>query len=336
MSAPRAGDRIGSWILEEPVGTGSFGQVWRARHHIFGEPAAIKIPTDVQYVQNLRREGVTIHGLRHANIVRAIDLDPYADPPYLVMEYVPGDSLRQFIDARPSGLPTSAARAVMQGVLAALVSAHEAGVIHRDIKPANILLTCRADAVESIEPGSVKVADFGLGHVGGLTSQTIMQSGERADGGGLSGTIAYMSPEQREGRELDGRSDLYSCGIVLFEMLTGERPHGSELPSELRSDVPADLDAVFQRCYARRERRFENAADMLRALSEPVGAIRGSKRGGCPSCGRATQADEQFCIECGAQLVKTIPRCWACHGYVQLQDRFCIFCGADLRRSRMA
>ena len=79
------------------MGAGSFGEVWRARHHVFGEFVAIKIPTDPKFVRNLQREGVAVHGLRHPNIVRAIDLDPYADPPYLVMEYVDGPSLRQVI-----------------------------------------------------------------------------------------------------------------------------------------------------------------------------------------------------------------------------------------------
>ncbi|MCH7527435.1 MAG: protein kinase, partial [Planctomycetes bacterium] len=105
MSAPRLGDRINNYLLDELIGSGSFGQVWRAHHHVFDELVAIKIPTDPDYVQNLRREGVAIHGMRHPNIVRAIDLDPYADPPYLIMEYVRGDSLRQILHAHPKGLP---------------------------------------------------------------------------------------------------------------------------------------------------------------------------------------------------------------------------------------
>ena len=95
MASLREGDRIHNYLLEARVGAGSFGEVWRARHHIFGEVVAIKIPTDPQYVRNLQREGVAIHGLRHPNIVRAIDMDPYADPPYLIMEYIDGPSLRE-------------------------------------------------------------------------------------------------------------------------------------------------------------------------------------------------------------------------------------------------
>jgi len=351
MAAPRSGDRISSYVLDAPIGTGSFGQVWRARHHIFDECVAIKIPTDADYVQNLRREGVTIHGLRHPNIVRAIDLDPYADPPFLIMEYVPGDSLRAFIDAHPKGMPIESAMRIMQGVLAALVVAHDAGVIHRDIKPANILLTETADAVDGVTSQSVKVADFGLGGVGGATLNSIAESiagKHEQPGRGLSGTLAYMSPEQKQGLPLDGRSDLYACGIVLFEMLIGDRPQGTELPSAMRPEVSTVLDDVFRRCYARRERRFPNAADMLAALtatassattsaSTSVAAPTVASAAGrvCPSCHGRAQEDDHYCIHCGQQLVESLPRCRSCNALVEAADRYCIFCGADLRRARV-
>ncbi|MCH8913693.1 MAG: protein kinase [Planctomycetes bacterium] len=98
MSELQHGDRINNYIVEELIGTGSFGQVFKAKHHVFDEYVAIKIPTDPQYVQNLRREGVTVHGLRHDNIVRALDMDPFATPPYLIMEYLAGPTLREVID----------------------------------------------------------------------------------------------------------------------------------------------------------------------------------------------------------------------------------------------
>ncbi len=136
MKRPQAGDRISNYILDAQIGCGSFGEVWKAHHHIFEEVVAIKIPTDAQYVRNLRHEGVAIHGLDHPNIVRAIDLDPYADQPYLIMEYVDGPSLREIIDAHPQGLGTDASVAILTGVLSALDAAGCAGIVHRDIKPA--------------------------------------------------------------------------------------------------------------------------------------------------------------------------------------------------------
>ncbi len=117
MSELQPGDRINNYIVEELIGTGSFGLVFKAKHHVFDEYVAVKIPTDPQYVQNLRREGVAVHGLRHNNIVRALDMDPYHAPPYLIMEYLAGPTLREVIDAHPKGLPQRSAVNIMKGVL---------------------------------------------------------------------------------------------------------------------------------------------------------------------------------------------------------------------------
>lgn len=340
MPSPRVGDRISNYLLEELIGHGSFGQVWRARHHVLDKLVAIKIPTDLQYVRNLQQEGVAIHGIHHPNIVRALDLDPYADPPYLIMEYVDGPSLRQVLDANPKGLPVGAVVEIMRGVLGALDAAHGAGLIHRDVKPANILVQHPLEEIATVMAAAIKVTDFGLGRAGGLTTASIMQSGSLLTEAGrdISGTLAYMAPEQKEGKEVDGRADLYSCGIVLFELLTGERPSGSELPGSLRGDVPKFLDEVFENSYARLERRYPSAARMLEALNpsgtRAVGAWPrpGVVVGGgtCPGCGGAVQANDQFCIHCGHQLVAVVPRCPSCHAFVNRRDRFCIFCGAKL------
>jgi len=344
MATLREGDRISNYLLEARVGAGSFGEVWRARHHVFPEVVAIKIPTDTQYVRNLQREGVAIHGLRHPNIVRAIDLDPYADPPYLIMEYVDGPSLRAVIEEQGSKFPIEAAAAILRGVLHALAAAHQAGLIHRDVKPANILLSCRPDAIGSISEQAVKVADFGLGHVGGVTRESMLQSGSLGaeDGRTVSGTLAYMSPEQKEGGHIDGRSDLYACGIILFEMLTGERPQGTDLPSSLRPGVPPNFDEVFRRSYTRLDRRYGSASEMAAALvpgarvpppvsSEPAQPrLRNGATARCPGCANPVHRDDQFCIYCGRQLVAAVPRCGACQAFVQPSDRFCIFCGKDL------
>ncbi len=337
----KEGDRISNYLLEQRVGAGSFGEVWRARHHVFGEAVAIKIPTDPQFVRNLQREGTAVHGLRHPNIVRAIDLDPYADPPYLVMEYVDGPSLREAVDRYQGEFPVGAAVAVLRGILQALAAAHENNLVHRDIKPANVLLSHPLEELASISEQSVKITDFGLGRVGGVTAQSIMQSGsmQTEEGRSIAGTLAYMSPEQREGAELDARSDLFSCGVVLFEMLTGKKPQGGDLPSSLRSGVPAHLDQVFQRSYTGYERRFSSARQMLDAVAgAPAETERAASRcwvppGGdpvCPACNNPVHRDDQFCIQCGQQLVASVPRCAACQAFVHASDRFCIFCGNDL------
>jgi serine/threonine protein kinase len=348
MASLNEGDRISNYLLEARVGAGSFGEVWRARHHVFGDLVAIKIPTDTQYVRNLQREGVAIHGLRHPNIVRALDLDPYGDPPYLIMEYVDGPSVRETIDHYKREFPVGSAIAILRGVLLALTVAHENGVIHRDIKPANILLAHPLESLSMIAAQAVKITDFGLGRIGGDTAQSIMQSGSivTEEGRSVEGTIAYMSPEQKDGGDLDGRSDLYACGVMLFEMLVGERPQGTDMPSSFRTDVPAYLDEVYKRSYTRLERRFESAKAMLAALGReapqkaplvppPLPQAEAPPPQGtndkCPACKTSIHHDDQFCISCGQQLVTAVPRCASCGEVVHLNDRFCIFCGNDLR-----
>ncbi len=344
MAALREGDRISNYLLEARIGCGSFGEVWRAKHHVFDEVVAIKIPTDSQFVRNLQREGVAVHGLRHPNIVRAIDLDPYADPPYLVMEYVDGPSLRAVIDEFGAAFPIDAAVTITRGILHALSAAHEGGLIHRDVKPANVMLNHPMESIASITEQAVKVTDFGLGAVGGTTTHSMMQSGSllTEQGRSIAGTWAYMSPEQKEGGELDARSDLFSCGIVLFEMLTGERPAGSDLPSSLRSGVRPYLDEVFRRSCTRRSRRYGSAGEMLAAVNEseprgvhidttvPSSGVDDHNGPRCSACRMIVDRDDQFCIRCGHQLVEAVPRCPACKAYVHHSDRFCIFCGKDL------
>ncbi len=347
MAKLAKGDRISNYLLDEPLGIGSFGEVWRARHHMFDDMVAIKVPTDPDFVRNLQREGVAIHGLRHPNIVRAIDLDPYADPPYLVMEYVEGPSLREAIDEYKREFPVAAAVTIMRGILQALQAAHDGGLVHRDVKPANLLLNHPLAKLASITERAIRVTDFGLGHAGGVTTASLMQSGSltTGDGRSIAGTLAYMSPEQKDGRNVDGRSDLYACGIILFEMLVGERPQGTDLPSTLRTEIPRELDEVFRRSYTRWERRYGSAREMLDALrpepttaapEPPPAPVQWPQVDGglsCPGCRTPVHRDDQFCIKCGRQLVASVPRCpnQECHAFVHLRDKFCVFCGADLQ-----
>ena len=226
---------------------------------------AIKIPTDTQYVRNLQREGAAIHGLVHPNIVRAMGFDPYGDPPYLVMEYVPGMSLRALISEKSLRIPDAVA--IMRQVLAGLAHAHKNGIVHRDIKPENILIHERAKTDGFAAEGVVKVTDFGLGRAASKTAVgSIIYSQSMNDDAGkeIAGTLDYMAPEQRTGAETDARADLYACGVVLYEMLTGERPAGTDLPSDLNNTVPRHLDEAFKRSYARLEKRFVSRRMSLR------------------------------------------------------------------------
>ncbi len=312
---PNPNQRISEYVLDARIGGGTFGEVWRARHHVWTDQlVAIKIPTDPQYVRNLQREGATIHGLVHPNIVRAMGFDPYADPPYLTMEYVPGTSLRPLIQQKQ--LRIDDAIAILKQVLAGLSHAHAAGVVHRDIKPENILIHERAATVGYSAEAVVKVTDFGLGRAATKTTVgSIVYSAEMNDEAGreIAGTLDYMAPEQRSGGEVDARADVYACGVILYEMLTGERPAGTDLPSDLTKSVPRHLDEAFKRSYARLDKRFASAEEFSRALSAPstapaigspvvAGPLSSNQRTiPCPTCngrGIRPSAELTICAYC--------------------------------------
>src|SRR2546430_8686220 len=266
---PTPNQRISEYVLVEKIGGGSFGEVWKAHHHVWTDQlVAIKIPTDGQYVRNLQREGAAIHGLIHPNIVRAMGFDPYADPAYLTMEYVPGTSLRPLIKGRQPNIDQSIA--VMRQMLAGLDYAHNQGLMHQDVKPENILIHERAAREGYGVDGLVKVTDFGLGRAATSTAVgSIVYSASLNDAAGkeIAGTLDYIAPEQRGGGEIDRRADLYACGVILYELLTGERPAGTDLPSDLNPKVPKWLDHVFKPPYARLDKRYGRAADFFTALA---------------------------------------------------------------------
>src|SRR3982751_647640 len=130
---PSSNQRVGEFVLMDRINRGAFGEVWKAHHHVWRDQlVAIKIPTDPQYLRNLQREGVAIHGLTHPNVVRAIGFDPYADPAYLTMEYIPGSSLRPLIQKK--ALAIGDAVSVLRQMLAGLGHAPAPGLVHRGMK----------------------------------------------------------------------------------------------------------------------------------------------------------------------------------------------------------
>jgi serine/threonine protein kinase len=353
MASPN--QRINEYILEEKIGGGAFGEVWRARHHVWADQfVALKIPTEPSYVRHLQQEGAAIHGLLHPNIVRAIGFDPYGDPPYLTMEYVPGTSLRPLIKSKK--LTPADTIAIMRQVLAGLRYAHERGLVHRDLKPENILVHERALRDGFGVEGVIKVADFGLGQAAAATkaaaaNSIAYSSSMNSDSGReIAGTLEYMAPEQRSGGPVDQRADLYACGVILYEMLTSEKPAGTEVPSDLNPASPKLLDEVFRRSYARLEKRYASAAEFASALApaappplsivpgpgapgsqvKPAVNRNGSTGAACPQCHKPVDANDQFCMHCGIQLVSAIRRCQRCGAYPDKADRFCIFCGEEL------
>ena len=346
-----ANQRVGEYVLDARVGGGAFGEVWRAHHHAWTDQlVAVKIPTDPQYLRNLQHEGYAIHGLQHPNIVRAIGFDPFAATPYLAMEYVPGTSLRPLITKKTVGIPS--AIAILRQVLGGLGYAHANGLVHRDIKPENILVHERAAAAGFGTEGLVKVTDFGLGKAAtAMAAQSIAYSASMNDAAGrdIAGSLDYMAPEQRAGGAIDGRADLYACGVVLYELLTGEKPAGTDVPSDVNRAVPKSLDEVFRRSYARLEKRYASAAEFAAALAAAVPTAAPARAAparppiapqvkplpstpaGCPRCHQPVESTDQFCMHCGVQLVAHVRRCRKCGAYPDESDRYCIFCGETLK-----
>lgn len=257
---PAIGDRIGPYVLEERIGQGGFGEVWRARHSVLEEKVvAAKIPTEDGYIGVLRREGIIQHRLKHPLIVEMLDIDIDHDPPYLVMEYVEGGDLRKLI-TREAPLPAEKALRMAEAILEALQVAHEAGAIHRDLKPENVLLP---------REGGIKLTDFGLGTAIDASRPMLLRSQtmRSEEIGTVAGTLAYMAPEQRSGKgPVDGRADIFAFGVILFELITGELPVGPVAPTQARDDLWPEYDEVYRKCCAPIPYRYESVPQVLRAL----------------------------------------------------------------------
>lgn len=271
----------GRYEVRSLIGRGGMATVHLGRDTRLSRLVAIKmlrvdLARDAIFQTRFRREAQAAASLNHPNIVAVYDTgeEPARGPdgktvmvPYIVMEYVEGHTVKELLsDGTPVPIPE--AIEITEGVLSALEYAHGAGLVHRDIKPGNIMLT---------NTGKVKVMDFGIARA--LTdSQATMTSANA-----VVGTALYLSPEQARGERIDERSDVYSAGCVLFELLTGRAPfagdsavslayqHVSELPpvpSSIATDVPASLDRVVMKALAKDpEQRYASAADMAADLS---------------------------------------------------------------------
>ncbi len=283
-----AGDRVSEYVLLEKVGEGGFGEVWKARHHEFErELVAVKVPTDPAFASQLRVEGRLQHDLVHPHIVRTIGLDPAADPPYFVMEWVDGETLRDAIRSR-GRLGYAVALEVATQVAEALACAHARGVVHRDVKPENVLLSwtrpfppcADAEALPAWRDLThrtlhARVADFGLGRLTQAAARDLVRSGSVAtqDGRSIAGTLAYMAPEQKRGADSGPRADVYALGMVFYEAAVGVPPEGAFRDlSRQDAEAPAAVDEWVRTCLAQApEDRFADAREALQALRAAVG-----------------------------------------------------------------
>jgi eukaryotic-like serine/threonine-protein kinase len=254
----------GRYRIQRKLGAGGMADVYLAEDQELGRRVAIKIlngrhANDAQFIERFRREAKNAAALNHPNIVSIYDRGEAEDTYYIAMEFLDGRTLKELIVGHGAA-PVRVAIEYARQILSALRFAHRHGIVHRDIKPHNVLVDAE---------GRVKVTDFGIARAG--TSQM-------TETGSIVGTAQYLSPEQARGGEVDQRSDLYSLGVVLYELLTGKTPFEGDTPvevamkhlsnapkppSELRKDIPPELDMVVLRALAKDPNdRYQSADEM--------------------------------------------------------------------------
>jgi serine/threonine protein kinase len=272
----KPGDQVRDYILEQRIGAGGVGEVWRARHIRLNKPVAIKLILphlceDENIYSRFVQEAIATANLEHPHIISVHDFFSVGDDAFLVMSFIEGGSLQDRIKKRRR-LSIPETLLIARGILDALDFAHQKGIVHRDVKPSNILLSPELHGY---------LVDFGIALVLGKTRITRF--------GANIGTPDYMSPEQIRGEQLDHRTDVYSFGCVLYEMLTGQSPfrrseddteftlmerHMNEAPVSMRSlesSINVETEAVIMRALAKdRDQRFAGCADMAKALVAAV------------------------------------------------------------------
>ena len=283
------GKTIGKVRIERVIAKGGMAEVYLGMHLTLDRPVAVKVmhnyvESDPELQSRFEREAKVVAGLRHPNIVQIFDFDTAEGHPYIVMEYLMGPSLAVYLrglHSRNRRLQPAQIARLLITIATALDYAHERGVVHRDIKPGNIILHNKTKDVspdqsitERTEP---VITDFGLVRIAQATTQTAS--------GAVSGTPAYMSPEQAQGLKVDHRTDIYSLGVVLYEMIAGRIPfegdtswtlifkHINEPPPSIEGLAP-EVQQVINRALAKKpEDRYQTARDLAADYMDAIGMI---------------------------------------------------------------
>ncbi len=280
------GRKLGQVQIEALIGRGGVAEVYLGTHTTLERKVAVKILRNINEdnpdtLERFKREARVVAKLRHPNIVQVHDFDTVDNNPYLVMEYIGGPSLSKYLSALPEKngrLPLSQAVRLIRAVASALQYAHNNGVIHRDVKPGNILLTSPSSPIEIGKPlpedFEPVLTDFGL--------VRFLDSSRQTTTGHIAGTPAYMSPEQSRGETTDGRADVYSLGVVLYELLAGDVPFDGESTvsillkqvTEPPPPIPGlspPLQSVLDRALAKNLKdRFQTPTELANALCTAV------------------------------------------------------------------
>ncbi len=280
MTIP-AGARLGPYEILSPLGAGGMGEVYRARDTKLDREIAVKVlppemASSAERLQRFQREARTLAALDHPGVVAVYSVEEADGVHFLTMQLVEGQSLDLLIAGGP--LRVERLVAIAAAMAEALAAAHEKGIVHRDLKPANVMVT---------KDGRVKVLDFGLAKVDGGGNAPVdseLATDVQTREGIVMGTVPYMSPEQLQSQAMDHRTDIFSLGVILYEMAAGRRPFegssSAQLISsilrdtprplgEVRGDVPADLERIVRRCLERDpRRRFQSALDVSNELEE--------------------------------------------------------------------
>jgi serine/threonine protein kinase/tetratricopeptide (TPR) repeat protein len=315
----------GAYLLGELIGVGGMGRVYRAEQNMLGRTVAVKVIHphllgDDQTVARFYNEARAASRLNHPSSVSIIDFGRTEDGIlYLVMEYLAGKDLAGVL-AEEGPLPFVRICRVLRHVLSALGEAHALGVVHRDLKPENVIVKRARRGVEQI-----KVVDFGLAHIVGPGGTSITSPGL------VCGTPDYMAPEQGRGEDVDGRGDLYACGVVLFEMLTDRLPFEGETPTKVvfkhihdpvpdprqvapHRAIPDDIAEVCLKALKKKPAdRFQSADEFYEALRKIEARLETVRtptvQASCGTCGAQNPSEQRFCGACGARLTDrfTIP-----------------------------
>src|SRR5215475_347210 len=283
------GAQLGPYTVISPLGAGGMGEVWLAEDTRLIRKVAIKLlpaefTKDAGRLSRFEQEARATSALNHPNILTVYDIGAHEGAPFIVSELLEGEILRMQLNDRP--LPARQALDYAQQITAGLAAAHEKGIVHRDLKPENLFITT---------DGRVKILDFGLAKLKptqpcAADSQAPTQK-KITDQGTVMGTVGYMSPEQVRGQEADHRADIFSFGVILYEMLSGRRAFAGESAVEVMNAilkeepreigetnhrVPQGLERLIRRCLEKKpEQRFHSAHDLgyaLEALSTSSGA----------------------------------------------------------------